>query len=288
MPAIIEWRKEPLRQHTGSAELRGLGLSSPPTMYMHPADNYEPGTTAQASSAAGWTYTQTDATVALVPSPNILVTVSGFVSYDRYRRDHTRYSRLSWWQKPWTASGVKFGQDRAKNVFGRSLATGIQPSGFLRYQAYLRINPPNPQPTPVSVTASLRSFAMGMATLHSDIGMGREATASAEVMNEQGHFHRVRNRAYLQFPFQVNGDNDLITYTVIVPPGGEVHIGTVQVGLGYEIRDGASSFHCFAEVQFTVNPQGTPDSVPGLITDGGEGISDTDEGEDEETEDEEQ
>ena len=79
----------------------------------------------------------------------------------------------------------------------------------------------------------------------------------------------------MQWPVDIDTDPLSVTYDVFVPPGEQVEIGKAKVGLGYEINQGGSSFVCFADVRFTVNPDGTPETPNGLF-DPDEGYQDPD------------
>ena len=265
MAVIIEWHKKPSKQHTGTTEMRGLPkVRSAPTIYAHPAD--EDGTgVVRASSCARWTYSQADGTLKEVSSPNIFVDIDGSVSYSRYSRDHARYKKLKWYQRPWTEWGSKFGQDNAKYIFKKPLASGLQSSGSLSYVALLKIEPANTMPVTVSLTANIVTHAITIVTKNSKFSMAKTADASAEVYNEKDEYRRVKSIATLQWPSDMDTDLLTVTYSVVVPPGKPVEIGKAMVGLAYEINMGGSDFYCFSDVKFSVNPEGTPDTPDGLL-----------------------
>lgn len=244
MPAQIEWRRVPDQQHTGSAELRGVAGS--PFLFVHPQD--ESGQP-RSSPCALWTFNQADAANNNVLSPIFRIRLHGFVSYRSYQLHRAAYQNIAPADRadPWQ------GQDEAEEVWIDSpLATGLQPSGQCAYHAFISLQPPAPQPVSVTLAASLQIYSLGIGSLGAVIGMGRSVDAKAEILNHAGSVYSINHLARVRFPFQFKYRAHGQTYTVIIPPGGEVQIGKVMVGLAYEIRRGSSRFLTSARIAFQI------------------------------------
>lgn len=260
MAFVLEWRKEPSSQHTGSTELRGLNKKSAPMIYAHPEDNSGVN---RASSSVRWTYTPGDGATDSFSSQGLTLCMSGSVSYSRYQTDRARFNKLAWYKTLFGSS--KFGQDNAGFIFkALGLATGLQSSGSLAYKAYVRIDPPDTKPVKVSLTADMSVHATANATQNVKAGMAGSVDATAEIRDDEGKYIRLREMAKIVFPVRLEADAHTETYTVTIDPGEEVHIGTIVIGLAHEIRAGATGFVAIARIDYTVNPAGTPDAGLGL------------------------
>lgn len=241
------------------------GLKSRPTIYAHPADDYDDTGVVRASSAIQWTYSPGDGHTLMIPGPSIELLNQGVASYARYRADRERFAALASGKKPSNEVDAKFGQDAAGYVFGFRPASGLQPSAWLSYEAILRLLPPAPQQTAVSLKPKMSTSAHTM--LSKGPKMAGFAQARAEVCNEEGFFFRCESKAPFQWPMTLTGDSPPTppTYTVLVDPGEPVKIGEVMVGLGFAITSGTAFFVTSVLLNFAVNPPGTPDSGPELL-----------------------
>ncbi len=245
MPIKIEWRREPNPQHTGSAELNGL--QNKPFLYVHPEDQAQQP---RRSPCASWTYNQNDMANNNIVAWQLFLNLQGRVSFADYLLHRRHYQGM--------AAADRFegwaGQDGTDEVYGSPLASGIQPSGFGSYSAYISQAPHKETATTVTVTATLTSFGVLLKSIRAVIGMARSVTANVYVYNEQGEVDRVRNNIRLSrfLPFRLRSRRKQASFNVVIPAGGEVMIGKVECGLGYELRSLNSNFYCSTRLDFQV------------------------------------
>lgn len=245
MAITIEWRREPDAQHTGSAELNGV--ANKPFIYVHPQDQAQQPIR---SPCVDWRYNNQDMANKRMVAWQLFLNLQGHVSFDSYLLHRRQYqllpasNRFEGWA----------GQDSTDQAFGSALATGLQPSGFGTYTAYLSRAPHDRKEDTVKVTATLRTFALFVKPLRARIGMGRSVSAEASAFDGPTEQVRCRSMARLtRFSLlSIRRSRKLKTYPVTIPPGGEVKIGKVQCGLGYEQRSGSSHFYTSSRIDFQI------------------------------------
>lgn len=253
MAARIEWRRTPDEQHTGSVELRGV--AGTPFIYVHPEDQADEDV---ASCAGRWWYDHRNATV----SPDVQnpggVYVRGRFSYADYQATRTLWRRLSGWRKfAIGLFGSYRGQDRPGSVFGPVLASSLQVSGQLVYDAWLVLDPAPSQATTYDIHAELWAYARGRCTRRAAIGMGRSVTATAHAFDGTTEIGVQRASARIRSPRQRDSHRATHDYTITVPGGTAEHrIGRATTGPGYSIGSGSSWFVAWGEVTFTVSGPG--------------------------------
>ena len=235
----IEWRLIPDPQHTGSAELRGP--PGTPFLYVHPED--QAGQPRRSPSAL-WTYNHQDAAETSVIANAFTVTIRGYVSYARHMSLRAQYATAVNPPEPWR------GQEAAKEVFTAAPVTGIQPSGQANYEAFLSFVPALPHPVKVTLTAVLRTRAFGLATRPGSIGMARSIMGFAKAFNDTVEITKVRSYVRIGGWPWIKRRSAAATYDVVVPAGGEIRIGEVNVGPAYEIRGGASLFTALSAITY--------------------------------------
>ena len=250
MPSI-EWRREPDRQHTGSAELRGV--AGTPFLYVHPQDQAD---APRGSCAAWWWYNHHDTTDSPVTANTFQIYVSGSVSYASYFQTRDLYRSRGRWTRfaVWLVTNTYRLQRAPGEVFDAPVATSIQASGSCTYRAYLVFDPPPPNAITLQIDATLLAHARGECTLGAAIGMGRAASSDAQVYDHAGNeMQRATALGRIQSPRSSVYDNKTASYPITVAAGtAQLHIGTVIAGLAYSIGSGASDFTAYAEIAFTV------------------------------------
>src|SRR5580700_1566548 len=235
MAANMEWRRRNSGHlHTGSVEVsNGTGK---PILYAHPQD--------QAgevwSPAAWWHYTQNDAADDTVDGKSIVMEVLGGVSFDTYRQLFNRWKN---------ASSVFHGlarltlwiarQSSPAEVFGAPLASNLQASGELAYDAYLKFEPPatTPQTLDIRVVAHVEGVMFV-----SDGATGTGAVSTTVVaFNQSGEVGHVTALGKFGDP---NGQkfDQTFDYAVTVQPGKEIKVASAEVGLGFNISNGNADF----------------------------------------------
>lgn len=251
MAISIEWRREPDRQHTGSAELRGV--SGTPFLYVHPQDMAD----APRGSAAGWWwFDHRDTTVSPEVANPSGIYVDGSMSYAAYFATRALYRRLSSYRRFAIAivTNDYRGQEGPGEVFMAPVATSIQVSGACIYKAYVVFDPPLAQDVTYETTAELWAFARGRTSRGARIGMGRSISSAAAAFDHAGvERGATRAIARLAFPRDRKSVRDTVTYDLEVAAGTrEIHIGTAQSGPGFSIASGRSAFVGWAEIAFTL------------------------------------
>jgi hypothetical protein len=241
MPVQIEWRLTPNPQHAGSAELRGP--TGTPFLYVHPQDGAQQP---RRSSSARWIYDHQDAAEAAEVADAFTIRTAGWVSFARYMASRNAYLALANPPDPWR------GQESADEVYTANPVTGIQPSGQANYCAYISLTPASEGATRVTLIAELRTWALGYASQPLNIGMGQRIVAQADAENESDGVARVRSAVRLSAWSWFKRDGADAEYDVVIPPGGEVRIGSVNVGPAYEIRGGTSLFAASSRIGFRV------------------------------------
>lgn len=245
MAAVIEWRRNPQKDpHTGSVEVNN-GTGKKPVMYGHPEDQAG----AVGSPAAVWIYSQGDAANLTVAGKSITVDVVGFVSYATYANLFTRWWALGGWKRFWAWLRGSFGgQENPGSVFGKPIAANLQPSGDLRYEAFLSLDPPEPKDKKwdIRVEMDVRAWTMALAG-----GTGSNGTLSYSVaFDENGEVDKVK--ALGRFGGPQKQDAKTVDYVVTVPAGGEVKVASAATGPAFVIRSGLSVFMGSADVEISV------------------------------------
>lgn len=267
MPAFIEFRFTSPPQHTGSAELRGL--PNTPFLYVHPEDM---AGSPMASSSTRWVYNHADTATHSVRASSFTIDCGGYCSYDGYSADRARYAALSRWRRFGLAlfGRAWSGQDKASSVFGRPLANALQPSGQAKYEAFLFIDPPAPNPTPLTLNVTGVAFSLGASGFGSQLGGSNRILALAEAFNGPlASMGQARSLSSLDFPVNVNANTLRASYPVTVPPGGEVMVGTVSTGPGFFISRGTANFVAFAQLNYGIGVPAVPvPGIPGIGTGG--------------------
>lgn len=245
MAITIEWRREPDRQHTGSAELRGV--SGTPFIYVHPEDLAD---APRGSCAGWWFYNHRDTTESPRVSNKDDIFVMGWMSYAKYQATRTMYRSLGGWTR--FAIGLVTNryrlQENPAEVFNAPLASSIQVSGSCVYKAYLKFDPTAPEDVVYEVTAKFLTHAEGECNRGARIGMRRSILASAAAFDENGAEQgRERSMAQVAFPKDTDRNQNTTVYNISVARGTtEIHIGTISAGPGYSIASGQSEFNAFA------------------------------------------
>ena len=244
MAIEVKWKRTPDRQHTGSAEL--LGIGNPIFLYVHPQDQAQ---APRSSPAARWRYNHRDTVENNVTNNSFLVWVFGRVSYRSYAMHRRYYQATPAFQSipNWASQGA------AGQVFGAALASRIQPSGFIAYHAFASVNPAAADATTVKVTANLVALSLGWTTPFARIGGARSTSALCEAANENGPIagSLTRTIARLRFPVSLRLRRRTASYVLTIPAAGEVMIGKVVPGLGYTISRGVSGFLSMARISYT-------------------------------------
>lgn len=244
MATVVEWRRKPQKDpHTGSVEVNnGTGK---PILYAHTEDRAG----AVFSPAAIWIYTQNDASDLNVAGKNIKVNVYGFVSYLTYANLFQRWWAASWWKRVLARILAYFlGQESPARVFSKPLATDLQPSGDLGYEAFLSLDPPESKDTKLDIQVKIEVKAQTMALAGA---AGKNVTfSSAVAFDENGEVDRVK--ASGRFGGAEDKDAKTVNYVVTVPAGGEVKVASASTGPGFFIKSGLSFFTGTAEVEIIV------------------------------------
>ncbi len=244
MATVIEWRRKPrIDPHTGSVEVNnGTGK---PFLYIHPEDQAG----ALASPAAVWIYSQGDATNLTVAGKSITVDVVGMVSYATYANLFKRWWATGWVKRAWARIKSVFGgQGHPGRVFRKPIATNLQPSGDLKYEAFLSIDPPEPEDTILDITVKMDVIAITMALAGA---AGTNGTvASAIAFDENGEVDKVRVLG--RFGGGEDKDAKTVNYAVTVPAGGEVKVASAATGPAFVIKSGLSVFIGTTEVEIIV------------------------------------
>jgi hypothetical protein len=237
----IEWRLTPNPQHAGSAELRGP--ANTPFLYVHPRDNSGPP---RRSSSARWVYNHQDLAQASEIAAAFTILTAGWVSFTRYLASRARYAALMFPPEPWE------GQASANQVYTAAPVTGFQPSAQANYQAYITVVPAAACSTQVTLIAALRTWSFGHASQPGRIGMGQSIASHASAVSGATAIVDIRSLVRLgRWPWFKRA-GIATAYNVLIPPGGEVQIGSVSVGPAYEIRGGTSLFGASSYIGYTV------------------------------------
>jgi len=165
-------------------------------------------------------------------------------------------------------------QQKPHKVFGYPLATGIQPSGFVEYKAYIMFNPPPTQNIVYSVTANFTTFAEGECTQGAKLGGSNAIDARGIAYDHAGTEKGMETSlAKIIFPKAPDQDSKSVTYPLNVAAGtSEILIGDIKVGLGYTIKAGVSLFKAVAKIEFLVDDaQGNHIITTPVVTTGGSG-----------------
>jgi hypothetical protein len=284
MAITIEWRREPNKQHMGSAELRIPGQRSAPFLYVHPEDNSD---AERASSAAKWTYNHDDSRESLVAGPAFTLKVHGYVSYALYMRTARAFQKLNMIERAWyKTKGSSGGQEGIRpdlrpgaldpTPLGPPRPTSIQPSGQCNYNAYLQITPLPANALTLAVIAEYNVYAYGFATPGAQVSANRGIQAGATMYNETAMVHRESVIQELVFPPQLKRRKQQKAYQIVVPAGGfaggELKIGTLLVGPAYFIDAGGSLFVGRARLSYQITDPTTDTTVGSVTTTGGAGL----------------
>ena len=230
MATKVEWRRNlGTLAHTGSVEVNNG--TNKPVLYAHPLDaigyNYSP--------AAGWVYSQNDGRDATVAGKSLALTVAGVVSYTSYANLFARWARAGFLKRLALRIALALdGQSSPADVFGAPIANNLQPSGSLRYEAFLSLDPPDPQDQTVDIRVALAANA-------TTPGFGGAAgsggtLASAQALDGNTDVDRVSALGPLAgAPAQ---DAKTVTYAVTIPAGGDVRVALVDVGPAFMISGG--------------------------------------------------
>ncbi|MGQ0384870.1 MAG: hypothetical protein ACT4UP_09365 [Gammaproteobacteria bacterium] len=255
MGVLIEWRKiQP--EHTGSTELNGV--VDRPMIYVHPRDNSDPNVQARKSRAVRWAYNHGDLAQSPVQASMLEVLVEGNASYELYRQSRLR----------WIAAGTQPAtfeeQEAADEVFSSpNPATNLQSSGSGTYEAWLRFDPHQAQDGRVSLTATVDLGVRTNGSPQSAYGDQRMlATATLWKGSQPADALRsMRLIAITKVGQDQKTDQHVETYTVTVPAGGFVKIGSASVGPGFEISAGSNTFRASAKISYTPHRQLQADSI---------------------------
>lgn len=244
MATVIEWRRVPNADpHTGSVEANGV--PGRPFVYVHPQDMAAQTFGGTKSFEADWRYTQDDAAKLTVDGGTIHVEIDGVVSYDRYQALRSQYQSAGWLNRfLWWAGATFLSSTNPTKVYGGPLATSLQPSGELAYDAYLRIEPPEPSDSQVDIEVLLEVSAnMGI----SSNAAGTNFTDSmAKALN--GALEIAVLSASSGFVRPADTSNQRVAYAVTVPAGGEVKVAHAKAGLAFTIKKGTSVFFAYSDV----------------------------------------
>lgn len=244
MATKVQWRRNlGALAHTGSVEVNNG--TNKPVLYAHPLDaigyNYSP--------AAGWVYTQNDGRDETVDSRSLSLTVAGAVSYTAYSTLFNRWARAGTLKR----LALRFalfldGQSSPADVFGAPLARNLQPSGSLRYEAFVSLDPPDPQDQAVDIQVALAANAStpGFAGAAGSGG----TLASAQALD--GNFEVNRVRALGPLAGAPAQDTTTASYAVTIPAGGDVRVALVDVGPAFMISNGLGIFFATASADITV------------------------------------
>jgi len=243
MATVIEWRRKQKDPHTGTVEVNNG--TTKPVLYGHPEDQAG----AVASPAAVWFYSQGDAASLTIAGKNITVDVAGMVSYATYANLFRKWWATGWIKSIWARIKSSFGgQQHPGRVFKKPIATDLQPSGDLKYEAYLSIDPPEPDDTILDIQVKMEVIAETVAMAGA---AGKNGTlAFAVAFDENGEVDKVK--ALGRFGGGVDKDAKTVNYAVTVPAGGEVKVASAATGPAFFIKSGLSVFIGSAEVEIIV------------------------------------
>lgn len=235
MAVNIEWRRRNSGHlHTGSVEvINGTGK---PILYAHPQD--------QAgevwSPAAWWHYTQDDAATDTVKSRSIIMEVLGGVSFETYRQLFNRWQNANFFFRGlahltlWIAR-----QSSPAEVFGPPLASNLQASGELAYDAYLKLEPPEAKPKKLDIR--IVAHVEGVIFVSNSAKGTGAVSCTVAAFNESGEIDHVTALGKFGNP-NTDKHDKTFDYAVTIQPGQEVKVASADVGLGFNISKGDADF----------------------------------------------
>ena len=141
------------------------------------------------------------------------------------------------------------GKQNPGRVFSKPIATDLQPSGDLRYEAYLSIDPPEPKDKFLDIQVKMEVKALTMALAGA---AGKNGTMSSAIaFDENGEVDKVKALGRFGGPEDKKAKTT-VPYVVKVPAGDEVKVASASTGPGFFIKSGLSLFTGSAEVEVIV------------------------------------
>jgi hypothetical protein len=236
MPVAIQWRRSPRSTHFGSAEIKGGGAPPAGTIiFSHPLEPTGP----RASPSAIWTYNHADASVTPVVAMSFDIVCSGHVSFDRYIADRAAYVAAG--GNPSTFRG----QEAADEIYPPAPAGYIQTSGDAYYEPWL-VGPPG---TRIGLSVMLYAFAVGMGAPNAQAGGGK-VQSQASVCVGNGSLY-ARASAKLLHPLDSRQGGNGGAFSARIPASGELKLGSISAGVGFNISAGSGTFMTGARGAFS-------------------------------------
>lgn len=247
MAVVVEWRRQPQRDpHSGSVEANGL--AGRPFVYVHPQDQAVDDVGVINSFHARWSYSQNDAAEVLLRQRDLTLELSGHVSYESYRRGQRQWRGSDRVDRVLWRLGSYFLDTPSPPAIYRQLASSLQPSGAVAYEAWLSLDPAGERTRVLELTLD---YTLAAHLQVSQRGAGTGSTdAQVSVFDHNGEIEH--ERCIANFAQGDDQSTHSLSFSVEVPPGVSVKVAKASVGLAYVLRGGDTSFRCASAVQIRV------------------------------------